>query len=62
MAAEEDWMDDFIQKYFSRDLHTKKYACFLKEITSVSLALPLLKGKSNNLVCLGECHVITSML
>ena len=62
MAAEEDRMDDFIQKDFSRDLDTETYACFLKEITSVSLALPLLKGKSRNLVYVGECHVITSML
>ena len=49
------------KKTFSRDLHTEIYACFLKEITNVSLALPLLKGKSSNLVCVGECHVTTSM-
>ena len=62
MAAEEDRMDDLYKKSFSRGLHTEKYACFLEEITSVSLALSLLKGKPNNLVSVGECHVITSML
>ena len=41
MAEGEDKVDDFMGKYFSRDLHTEKYACFFKEITNAFLELPL---------------------
>ena len=53
MTAEEDKMDDFIRKYLFKGF-TYSHECVVSITT--------LKKKSNNLVCVGECHVMTSML
>ena len=55
------WMI-WLENTFSRDRNTEKYAYFLKEITNAPLVLPLLREKSSKLVCVGECHAMTSVL
>ena len=57
IADYEDKADDFIRKYFYREI-----CLFLQRNHECIFRITTLKGKSNNMVCIGECHVMTSML